>query len=459
MAALSTAANRSLLWIGISAVLLGFKGKPRRAAVRGLLSVSLSSMLANAILKVIFPRHRPPADAVPLARRTFDVPRSSSFPSGHSASAAAYATGVMLESRALGAVVTPLAAAVAYSRVHTGVHWPSDIVAGAATGTATALATRRWWASPTDDPALPAEKVPAPALPNGEGLLVFHNSDAGNAPLVDSLRERLPAAKFDALPLRDSIEETHDALTSMITAARPTAIAACGGDGTVRTVAAAAVSLSLPLAVFPGGTLNHFATDTGNTSIDSVVTALSTGSAYCLDTGEVTVDGGSPLVFINTASIGGYPSALQTRKRWQRIAGKWIPLATAMAREIARSEPMTASMNSKPAGLRLLFVGNGDYSPTDRIPVGRTSLADGRLDVRYMRADARFSYLRGLYAVLTGTLGRSPVHQRERLQALDVWIVGARVPLALDGDPLTEGSRFEFRSRHRSLVLYADTET
>ncbi|MCW4354361.1 phosphatase PAP2 family protein [Hoyosella sp. YIM 151337] len=455
MAALSRAANRGMLWIGISSILYGIGGKSRRAAVRGVLSLALSSLIANAALKWVFPRHRPPADAVPLARRTFDVPRSSSFPSGHSALAAAYATGILLESRPVGAAVAPVAAAVAYSRVHTGVHWPSDVIAGAAVGSMTALATRRWWATVTDEPALPAETAPAPALPRGEGLLVFTNPRSGSPAVIETLHELLPAAKFETPAFEDSLSATHDALVATIRAANPAAVGVCGGDGTVRTLAAAAMACELPLAVFPGGTLNHFAADTGVCDVSAVVGAIERGSAYCLDTAEVRVDSGEPITFINTASIGGYPSALQTRKKWQRVAGKWIPLVTAMAREIAASTPLPATMNGERTALRLLFVGNGHYAPVDRIPVGRTSLAEGKLDVRYMRADARLSYLRALYAVFTGTLRGSHVHRREQLESLDIEITNGPVPLALDGDPLATGTHFEFRSRHCSLTLYA----
>jgi undecaprenyl-diphosphatase len=66
------------------------------------------------------------------------MPRSTSWPSGHSASAFAFATGV---GAAWPAMATPLGTAaslVAYSRVHTGVHYPSDTIAGAASGVALA---------------------------------------------------------------------------------------------------------------------------------------------------------------------------------------------------------------------------------------------------------------------------------------------------------------------------------
>ena len=74
------------------------------------------------------------------------MPTSTSFPSGHSASAFAFAGAVAGTTPVLGAPLRGLAVAVAYSRVHTGVHYPGDVivgsVVGATIGEATALATR-----------------------------------------------------------------------------------------------------------------------------------------------------------------------------------------------------------------------------------------------------------------------------------------------------------------------------
>ena len=56
------------------------------------------------------------------------MPRSTSFPSGHSASAFAFATVVGHHLPVLGVPTRFLAGAVAYSRVHTGVHYPADVI-------------------------------------------------------------------------------------------------------------------------------------------------------------------------------------------------------------------------------------------------------------------------------------------------------------------------------------------
>jgi undecaprenyl-diphosphatase len=75
------------------------------------------------------------------------MPDSTSFPSGHSASGFAFATAVGTQLPVVGAGLRFLAGAVAYSRVHTGVHYPGDAVVGsligAGVGGVVAAASRR----------------------------------------------------------------------------------------------------------------------------------------------------------------------------------------------------------------------------------------------------------------------------------------------------------------------------
>jgi membrane-associated phospholipid phosphatase len=143
MARLSRAANYSRLSLVSAAVLAATGGRRgRRAATMGLASVAVTASVVNIGLKPLGRRTRPDraAEQVPVARHV-RMPSSTSFPSGHSAAAIAFATGV-------GHVLPPtaiplhgLAALVAYSRVHTGVHYPGDVVAGALMGTALAQLT------------------------------------------------------------------------------------------------------------------------------------------------------------------------------------------------------------------------------------------------------------------------------------------------------------------------------
>ena len=86
------------------------------------------------MVKPLIGRRRPDLQRTNLARQIGEVPWTSSFPSGHSASAAAFAAGATMELPVAGVVLAPLAAFVAYSRVHVGVHYRSDVWAGAAVG-------------------------------------------------------------------------------------------------------------------------------------------------------------------------------------------------------------------------------------------------------------------------------------------------------------------------------------
>ena len=137
---LSHAADYSKLWLA-SATLLATTGGAggRRAAVNGLAATGLTSAVVNLVLKPLGRRRRPDRELyrVPVARQV-EMPKSTSFPSGHSASAFAFATGVASESPAAGIPLSALAALVAYSRVHTGVHYPGDAVVGSVTGGALA---------------------------------------------------------------------------------------------------------------------------------------------------------------------------------------------------------------------------------------------------------------------------------------------------------------------------------
>ncbi len=145
LARLSGAANHSKLWLALAGTLAAVGGeRGRRAALLGVASVGATSLITNTLVKWLLRRRRPDrAGAAVPPERWVSMPTSGSFPSGHSASAFAFAASV-------GSAIPPLslplhlaAATVAYSRVHTGVHYPGDTIAGALLGTATA-ATVGW---------------------------------------------------------------------------------------------------------------------------------------------------------------------------------------------------------------------------------------------------------------------------------------------------------------------------
>jgi membrane-associated phospholipid phosphatase len=137
MARLSNAANYSRLSLASAAALAVARGdQGREAAKLGLASVAATAAVVNIVIKPLGRRQRPDPTAhrVPSVRRV-RVPKSRSWPSGHTAAAFAFASGVSDVLPWEGGVLHLLAAVVGYSRVHTGVHYPSDVIVGALTGT------------------------------------------------------------------------------------------------------------------------------------------------------------------------------------------------------------------------------------------------------------------------------------------------------------------------------------
>jgi undecaprenyl-diphosphatase len=155
IATASRAANHSALWLGCAALVAACGGeRGRAAALNGLASIALASPVVNLVLKPLGHRRRPDRNAlaVPLTRQV-TMPRSTSWPSGHAASAFAFATGVGAAWPAVGVPLSVVASLVGYSRVHTGVHYPSDAIAGTVSGVSLAPVAvagvrrgRRMWA-------------------------------------------------------------------------------------------------------------------------------------------------------------------------------------------------------------------------------------------------------------------------------------------------------------------------
>src|SRR3954451_14888119 len=206
---LSNFANKGRLWLVIG-VLLGIRtGPARRGAIRGIGAQAVSSLGVNALLKRYFGRVRPDLENLQSHRRLRREPGSLSFPSGHSSSAAAFVTGVAMESPLAGAALAPVALGVGYSRVHVGVHYPGDVLAGLAVGGAVAAASQHWWRVRPKTPARVRPAHAAPALPDGEGLVVAVNPRSGAEdydPAKDILR-LLPRAEVREITEEAGVDE------------------------------------------------------------------------------------------------------------------------------------------------------------------------------------------------------------------------------------------------------------
>jgi membrane-associated phospholipid phosphatase len=144
---LSHAADNSRLWLGIAAGIALVGGRHgRRAALEGAVSIGVASATINLGVKPVARRQRPDRAGPGLfVARHVPMPDSASFPSGHAAAAFAFAYAVGRHLPALAVPLRLLAGAVAYSRVHTGVHYPGDVVIGSIAGAGTAAMVAGVW--------------------------------------------------------------------------------------------------------------------------------------------------------------------------------------------------------------------------------------------------------------------------------------------------------------------------
>ncbi|MEA2492603.1 MAG: hypothetical protein QOJ29_514 [Thermoleophilaceae bacterium] len=449
---LSIAANNSVLWLvtgGLLTALGGRRGK--RAALRGVGSIGLTSLFVNQVVKRLIRRPRPSLRRVPRARHLRAQPLTTSFPSGHAASAAAFATGVAAEYPKAAVPLGALAGAVGYSRTYVGVHYPLDVAVGFGIGAGIGMLTRAQW------PVLPSaveERQPTSEHtklePNrdGRGVTLVVNLEAGNpitGPSADDLRERLPRA--NVIELEDPTK-----LPEVLRAEAPRAeiIGICGGDGSTVAAAEVAVAFGKPLLLVPAGTLNHLGRDLRVEGADDALAALAAGEAACIDLGLID---GRP--FINTASVGGYTLMLELREQLQKRIGRWPAHFAAIIVALFRADPLELEIDGERHVAWMVFIGNGRHEPSGFAPSWRPQLDDGELDVRILSGEHPFARARLLLSILTGRLTRSVAYEQRCVSELRVRTAREKLTLSRDGDSFEGGGSFEVRKLRRKLVVYA----
>ena len=445
---LSTFADHGRLWLVLGGLMGVRRGPLRRGAVRGIGSMAVSSVLVNVVLKRIFGRVRPDMANLRSERKLRRSPVTLSFPSGHSSSAGAFVTGVAMESSLAGATLAPLALGVGYSRVHVGVHYPGDVVSGLAVGGAVAAASRHWWPLRPTVPARVRPARTAPALPEGEGLVVVVNPRAGAEDYdpAGHVRRLLPRAEVHELTPEKGVA---DLLGAAAGAGRARGLGVAGGDGSVAAAAAVALEHRLPLAVLPAGTLNHFARDVGVWTLGHATDAVTSGQAVQVDVAEVN---GTP--FLNTASIGAYPEMVRRRDRLTGRLGKWAALTVAAAQVLRTGTPVSLLVNGRSVKVWILFVGNCCYTPRGLAPAWRPRLEDGQLHVQYLRADLRFGRTRAVLATLLGASEHTRSYAQFQADAVRVVSRSGPLQVAYDGETGETATEFSFGKRGQPLTVY-----
>ncbi len=132
---ISQLGDRGLIWIALTILFFFMSNRNNSYRSGGIvlaLSLAVNGLLCNKLLKPMVGRMRP----YDLIGYEILVPRLSdfSFPSGHTAASFAAATAIYAQNKKWGMFAYLFATLMGFSRLYLGVHFPSDVLAGAFTG-------------------------------------------------------------------------------------------------------------------------------------------------------------------------------------------------------------------------------------------------------------------------------------------------------------------------------------
>ena len=183
------------------------------------------------------------------------------------------------------------------------------------------------------------------------------------------------------------------------------ALVAAGGDGTVNSVAAAAVNGGKILGVLPLGTLNHFARDLKIPSdLEAAAHTIVAGHTTDVDVAEV-----NDRIFLNNSSLGLYPTIVRERQKREQLGfRKWPAFFWATIQALRRYPFLDVQVRVNGELLDRLtpfvFVGNNEYA-MDLFNIGlRDRLDRGVLSIYITHRTSRFRLISLALRAMAGQL-------------------------------------------------------
>lgn len=278
-------------------------------------------------------------------------------------------------------------------------------------------------------------------------ILVNPSSGNGRGPGPDDVARVFRAHRVECCEPSDLTTRFEVALEE-----RPDFVGVAGGDGSVNAaVSVLGGTTGVPLLIVPLGTRNHFARQMGIDTLDAAMEALSGERTRRVALGEVR-----GRHFVNNASIGVYPMLVRRRHTHaRRVPGALANIAAAwdLLRHGRRIGVQVASQ-VHPAWM--LFVGNGRYGDNIFDLTDRSGLDESVLDVRLVRADGRFSRLRVVGALLSGSLSKSRLVHRHVAATADFDVQAGRVEVAYDGEVELMEPPLTFASHPEALTVFTN---
>jgi len=236
-------------------------------------------------------------------------------------------------------------------------------------------------------------------------------------------------------------------------------VVAGGGDGTIAAVAAPLVGTDKRLGILPLGTFNYFARRFDvPLDVEGALAVIAGAAEVRADIGEV-----NGRIFLNSASIGLYPAALQQRETTYRKLGRSQIVAYAATALVLIEPPALLDLRIEADGVRLarrtplLFLGTNEYQMESFGIRGGECVRSGRLAAYITRPLGIVPLWRlGLRAFFRGLHG-APEFEIVCAREFRVSLRRRRVRVALDGEVVGMEPPLHFRMRPGALGVLAGT--
>ena len=235
------------------------------------------------------------------------------------------------------------------------------------------------------------------------------------------------------------------------------AVIAAGGDGTVSAVATALAGGAVPLAVFPLGTLNHFARDLRMPlDLAGCARAIAARHVVHVDLGEL--NGRS---FVNNSSIGLYPETVILRDADRKALGrsKWPAMFFAALRVLRRFPLLHVAIVTSAGAMRaktpFVFIGNNTYT-INMLGLGeRPALNGGVLSLYMLRATSRLRMFWLMVRALLQRLDRVQDFEAHQIGEVVISTGHRHLKVALDGEVVRMSPPLHYRTRPGVLPVLA----
>lgn len=237
-------------------------------------------------------------------------------------------------------------------------------------------------------------------------------------------------------------------------------VVAAGGDGTINTVARAALGSGCPFGVLPQGTFNYFARTHGiSQDLAQAVRSLLTARLQPVQVGRL-----NDRIFLVNASIGLYPTLLEQREQDKNRFGRSrvVAILSAIKTLLGFRKQLTVQLDvaERPEKVRTatLFVGNNALQMEQvGIDPARWGVEDGRLVAVAPTVVGKLALLGLLLRGAFGRLGRAAdlvlFSFRRMTVRQHAWYPKRTVKVALDGEVMRMKPPLVFEVVEDQLLL------